>query len=119
MQQATHDRAAPARRTERLAKLLALLDSDQAGERAAAIAAARRLLERHGVRWSELFAVAPRVVHRRHDGAPLGHAAADAVAAVVRRYETSAWLRDRRAGSDQTAGCRALLRCAALRRPAR
>jgi hypothetical protein len=52
---------------ERLGKLLALLDSHYAGERAAAIAAASRLLGRHGVRWSELFAVAPRVVHRRHD----------------------------------------------------
>jgi hypothetical protein len=52
---------------ERLSKLLALLDSPQAGERAAAIAAATRLLERRGMRWSEVLAVAPPAVRRRHD----------------------------------------------------
>jgi hypothetical protein len=44
---------------ERLAKMLALLDSDQAGERAAAIAAATRLLERRGLRWSEILEAVP------------------------------------------------------------
>ena len=46
----------------RLSKFLALLDSDQAGERDAAVAAATRLLERHGVRWSQVLDPAPSVV---------------------------------------------------------
>jgi hypothetical protein len=48
---------APAAR-DKLTKLLALLASDQPGERDAAVLAATRLLDRHGMRWPELLALA-------------------------------------------------------------
>jgi hypothetical protein len=41
----------------RLQKLIALIGSDQPGERDAAIAAATRLLDRHGIRWCEVLAL--------------------------------------------------------------
>jgi hypothetical protein len=41
----------------KLTKLLALLDSDQPGEVANALTAATRLLERNGLRWSEVSGV--------------------------------------------------------------
>ena len=43
----------PAER-DRLSKLLGLIGSDMTGERDAAIQAATRLLDRHGLRWCEL-----------------------------------------------------------------
>jgi hypothetical protein len=47
---------------QRLAKLLGLLGSDQAGERDAAGLAAHRLLQKHGLTWPQLLTPAP--VHR-------------------------------------------------------
>jgi hypothetical protein len=47
--------AMPAPERDKLAKLLALIGSDQVGERDNAISAASRLLERHRLRWSESY----------------------------------------------------------------
>jgi hypothetical protein len=49
----------PTRERNRLAKLLALLGSDKAGERDAAGLAAHRLLQQHGIAWSDLLVPAP------------------------------------------------------------
>jgi hypothetical protein len=52
---------APAER-QKLSRILALLDSDQVGERDAAVLAATRLLQRHRMRWSELLTIPPTQV---------------------------------------------------------
>jgi hypothetical protein len=44
----------------RLARILALLGSDQPGERAAAAEAAHRMVGRLGLRWEEILAPPPR-----------------------------------------------------------
>jgi hypothetical protein len=44
---------------ERLQKLIALLGSDRAGERDAAIAAGTRLLSRHNMRWCDVLITPP------------------------------------------------------------
>ena len=49
--------ALPAPQRAKLAKLLGLLGSDQAGERDAAVLAATRLLERSGLRWPEILSL--------------------------------------------------------------
>jgi hypothetical protein len=50
--------AMPAPERDKLAKLLALIGSDQVGERDNAISAATRLLDRHRLRWSEILSIA-------------------------------------------------------------
>ncbi len=47
------------RKRNRLAKLLALLGSDKAGERDAAGLAAHRMLQQHDLTWSDLLVPAP------------------------------------------------------------
>jgi hypothetical protein len=49
----------PTRERNRLAKMLALLGSDKAGEREAAAMAAHRLLQQHQITWSDLLARPP------------------------------------------------------------
>jgi uncharacterized membrane protein YccC len=44
----------------RLARILALLGSDQVGERAAAAEAAHRMVSRLGLRWEDILAPAPK-----------------------------------------------------------
>lgn len=56
MSAATAVRLPPAERTK-LQKLLALVDSDREGERLAAVHHATRLLQRHGLRWSEVLSL--------------------------------------------------------------
>jgi hypothetical protein len=49
----------PTRERNRLAKMLALLGSDHAGERDAAAMAAHRLLQQHQITWPDLLARPP------------------------------------------------------------
>lgn len=49
----------PSKARHDLAKIIALLASDQAGERDAAVLAATRLLNRHCLRWPGLLALPP------------------------------------------------------------
>ncbi len=54
----------------KLQKLIGLLGSDKDGERAAALAAASRLLDRNGVRWSEILPTPSPVVEPEPDPDP-------------------------------------------------
>jgi hypothetical protein len=50
--------ALPEKARDDLGKILGLLESEHAGERDAAVCAATRLLERHGLRWCEVLSAA-------------------------------------------------------------
>ena len=51
--------ALPPAERNKLGKVLALLDNTSEGERDAAIRAATKILERHGLRWSEVLNLQP------------------------------------------------------------
>jgi hypothetical protein len=48
----------PERSRQHLGKILGLLESEHAGERDAAVRAATRILDAHGVRWCEVLSLA-------------------------------------------------------------
>lgn len=56
--------ALPEKARADLQKILGLLESNLEGERDAAVRAATRLLERHGLRWCEILSALPAPVKR-------------------------------------------------------
>jgi hypothetical protein len=61
--------ALPEKARDDLQKILGLLESTHEGERDAAVRAATRLLDRHGLRWCEILAATSVTVIRRQDEA--------------------------------------------------
>jgi hypothetical protein len=75
--------------TQRLSKLLGMLDSPFEGERQAAVAAASRLLEMRGMRWCEVLTrVAPRPPQRQPRP---GHWRSACMRLLERRWDLRPW----------------------------
>ncbi len=68
----------------KLARILGLLGSDQAGERAAAAEAAHRMVSRLGLRWEDILAPPPKVPRLVPSPSP-SHDALDAAQSRLRQ----------------------------------